>query len=323
MIGFLLNIGLQNMSNNVDLRPVPIPGYQSLLLPLLQIAGDRQEHTLAPWREQLARHLNLSVEDLAERLSSGQPVLSNRVAWAVQYLKAAVLVLPVKRSVYQITERGLALLSEQPVRLTTKDLRRYPEFVQFEGRRTSGEEASPWEAVAEAAETPDESLEASFQRHKERLASELLEAIGNSTPAAFEKLVVDLLVSMGYGGAREGAGKVVGRSGDGGIDGVIQEDRLGLNSIYVQAKRWKDVVGSPEIMKFSGGLTKKHATRGVFITSSDFTRDALDYVEALPQKIVLINGKRLAALMIENNVGVVKDQTYTLKQLNPAYFDCL
>lgn len=151
----------------------------------------------------------------------------------------------------------------------------------------------------------------------------MLESIKNGTPAAFEQIVVDLLVAMGYGGSVEDAGKVVGKSADGGIDGIIKQDKLGLDAIYVQAKRWKDVVGSPEVMKFSGSLTKRHANRGVFITTSTFTKDASEFVEAMPQKIVLIDGKLLASLMIEHNVGVSPMRSYTLKRLDQDYFDNL
>ena len=171
--------------------------------------------------------------------------------------------------------------------------------------------------------TPEESMESSFQVLRDALVHELLETIKSGTPAAFEQIVVDLLLAMGYGGSVEDAGRVVGKSGDGGIDGIIKQDKLGLDAIYVQAKRWKDGVGSPEIMKFSGSLTKRHANRGVFITTSTFTKDALEFVEAMPQKIVLIDGKQLASLMIENDVGVSPTKEYTLKRLDQDYFENL
>lgn len=175
----------------------------------------------------------------------------------------------------------------------------------------------------EVKETPEESLEHSYQALRDALATELLDTIKNGTPAAFEGIVVDLLVAMGYDGSVEDAGKVVGKSGDGGIDGIVKQDKLGLDFLYVQAKRWKDAVGSPEIMKFSGSLTKKHANRGVFITTSAFTKDALEYVEEIPQRIILIDGKQLASLMIEHNVGVAPAKTYTLKRMDQDYFENL
>src|ERR1039457_6486118 len=189
--------------------------------------------------------------------------------------------------------------------------------------KASAPSAATTAPASETKATPEESLEQSYQTLREALAIELLETIKNGTPSAFEKIVVDLLVAMGYGGSVEDAGKVVGKSGDGGIDGVIKQDKLGLDAIYVQAKRWQNVVGSPEIMKFSGSLTKRHANRGVFITTSTFSKDALEFVEAMPQKIVLIDGKHLASLMIEHNVGVSPTRAYTLKRLDQDYFENL
>jgi restriction system protein len=226
--------------------------------------------------------------------------------------------------VYEITDRGGSLLNTQPSEITVKTLRQFPEFIEFEGKGPAAEETTtPATPPDESKATPEESLESSFQVLREALANELLETIRNGTPAAFEHVVVDLLVAMGYGGSVEDAGKVVGKCGDGGIDGIIKQDKLGLDAIYVQAKRWKDVVGSPEIMKFSGSLTKRHANRGVFITTSTFTKDALEFVDAMPQKIVLVDGKQLASLMIEHDVGVSPTKAYTLKRLDQDYFENL
>jgi len=304
---------------------MPIPDYQSLMLPVLRVTRDQQEHSLAGIREQVANQIQLSPEEESQRLASGsQTVYSNRIAWAVQYLKAAGAIEPVKRSVYKITERGLRLLESNPGGVTVRVLAQFPEFTEFHGNvapdagMAAGSPPSPT-----SEDTPEESVNRNFQIQRDALAMELLEAVRNGTPDAFEKLVVDLLVAMGYGGSVEDAGRVVGRSGDGGIDGVIKQDRLGIDAIFVQAKLWRDAVGSPEIMRFSGALTKKHASRGVFITSSGFTRDALEYVEAIPQKIVLIDGKQLASLMIDYNVGVAPAKTYVLKRLDQAYFENL
>lgn len=304
---------------------MPIPDYQSLMLPVLRVAEDRKEHTASEMRQRIAVEVNLSDDELAERLASdSQTVFANRVGWAVQYLKSAAAIRAVRRGVYQITDRGSSLLKSQPSEITVKTLRQYPEFAEFEGK---GAEAEPsitsGSTLNESKATPEESLENSYQVLRDALAHDLLESIKNGTPAAFEQIVVDLLVAMGYGGSVEDAGKVVGRSGDGGIDGIIKQDKLGLDAIYVQAKRWKDVVGSPEVMKFSGSLTKRHANRGVFITTSTFTKDASEFVEAMPQKIVLIDGKLLASLMIEHDVGVSPMRSYTLKRLDQDYFDNL
>jgi restriction system protein len=296
--------------------------------PILEITGDGGEHTLSEIREQLSSRLQLSESDLAERLASGtQTVFWNRVAWAVQYLKAAGAIEPVRRAVYRITDRGRSLATGEEVNV--KALRQFPEFAEFAGKGpdTTGDggaaAASTEIALTETTETPEESLDRNFRIHRDALAAELLESVRNGSPAAFERLVVELLVAMGYGGAFEGAGEVVGKSGGGGIDGIIKQDKLGLDSIYIQAKRWGDNVGSPEIMQFSGGLTKRHATRGVVITPSGFTKDAKDYVRSLPQNIILVDGQQLSSLMIEYNVGVAPDKTYTLKRLNSSYFENL
>jgi restriction system protein len=252
---------------------MPIPDYQSLMLPVLRLLEECQELPVSVLRHRIADELSLTSEELAERLASDTTtVFMNRIGWAVQYLKSAGAIRAVRRGVYQITDRGLSLLKTKPTEITVKTLRQFPEFIEFEGKGLETEQ--PTTAVTQnnaSPATPEESLENSFQVLRDALVHELLDAIKNGTPAAFERIVVDLLVAMGYGGSVADAGKVVGKSGDGGIDGIIKQDKLGLDAIYVQAKRWKDVVGSPEIMKFSGGLTKLHANRGVFITTSTFT----------------------------------------------------
>jgi restriction system protein len=295
------------------------------MLPALRFAGDRKEHSVAEFRQRISAEFSLSDKELAERLASdSQTVFANRIGWAVQYLKAAVTLKSVRRGVYQITDRGLALLKEKPSEINSRTLRQFPEFLEFHEKGTASDAAAVVNAPSpEVKATPEESLEQSYQTLREALAIELLETIKNGTPSAFEKIVVDLLVAMGYGGSVEDAGKVVGKSGDGGIDGIIKQDKLGLDFLYVQAKRWKDVVGSPEVMKFSGSLTKKHANRGVFITTSFFSKDALEYIEEMPQRIILIDGRRLASLMIEHNVGVAPAKTYTLKRLDLDYFENL
>ncbi len=300
-----------------------IPDYQSLMLPVLRILEDRREHAVSEVRQQIANQLGLTEQEMTERLASGTTTLfMNRIGWAVQYLKSAGAIRAVRRGVYEITDRGCSLLKGQPSEITVKTLRQFPEFIDFIVKSSEADQRVTTQQNHVKA-TPEESLEASFKALRDALVHELLDTIKNGAPAAFERIVVDLLLAMGYGGSVEDAGRVVGKSGDGGIDGIIKQDKLGLDAIYVQAKRWKDVVGSPEIMKFSGSLTKQHANRGVFITTSTFTRDALDFVEALPQKIVLIDGKQLASLMIEHDVGVSRTKPYTLKRLDHDYFEDL
>ena len=305
---------------------MPIPDYQSLMLPVLSAASDHNEHSIAELRMAIASKLNLSDDELAQRLASdSQTVFGSRVAWAVQYLKQAGILNAVRRGTYQITSRGQSLLNGKPTEINIKTLRQFPEFADFEQRGNDSQQLSTSVAAVsnDATSTPEELLEKSFQTLREALANDLLESIRTGTPAAFEQIVVDLLVAMGYGGSVKDAGKVVGKSGDGGIDGIIKQDKLGLDAIYIQAKRWKEVVGSPEIMKFSGSLTKKHANRGVFITTSTFTKDAMEFVEAMPQRIILIDGKYLTSLMIEHDVGVSPTRTFTLKRLDQDYFENL
>jgi restriction system protein len=254
---------------------VAIPDYQALMLPVLRVAEDGEAHSVADIRVRLADEFKITAEEQAQPLPSGTgKVFISRVAWAVQYLKQAGAIETVQRGVYRITERGRSLAKNASV--TVKTLSQFPEFLRFSRGVSAGSvaqtgRADPQPAIVETTSTPEESLESSFRSLREALATELLETIKSGTPAAFEQIVVDLLVAMGYGGSAEDAGRVVGQSGDGGIDGIIKQDKLGLEVIYVQAKRWKENVGSPEIMKFSGGLTKRHASRGVFITTSAFT----------------------------------------------------
>ncbi len=304
---------------------MPIPDYQTLMLPVLRLTEDGNEHRVTEIRRQIADAFHLTPEELSQKQKSGSTVFANRVAWALAYLNKAQLLTPTAKGVYRIAERGSTFLKGNPPAITAKTLRQFPEFVGFydRGDSSDGEAMTPATSTYADSETPEERLEKSFQVMQDALAEELLQALLNSTPASFEQIVVDLLVAMGYGGSVEDAGKVVGKSGDGGIDGIIKQDKLGLDVIYVQAKRWGNVVGSPEIMKFSGSLTKKHANRGVFITTSTFTKDASEFVEAMPQKIVLIDGKQLASLMIEHDVGVSPTRTYTLKRLDQDYFENL
>jgi len=295
------------------------------MFPVLKVLKDHQEHSVSELRQRIADALGLSDDELAERqVSDSQTVFANRIGWAVQYLKSAGAIRAVRRGVYEITDRGASLIKAHPAEITVKTLRQFPEFIEFQGRNSVAEHGTV-SAIPppETKATPEEALENSFQVLRDALVRELLETITNGTPAGFEQIVVDLLVAMGYGGSVEDAGKVVGKSGDGGIDGVIKQDKLGLDVVYVQAKRWQNVVGSPEIMKFSGSLTKQHASKGVFITTSYFSKDALEYVEAIPQKIVLIDGVKLASFMIEHNVGVAPAKSYVLKRLDQDYFESL
>ena len=219
----------------------------------------------------------------------------------------------------RLTDRGRAVLAKNPTRISTADLNQYAEFVKFKTTRKKPGETSVTPET-DGATTPEEQLESAHNKIRVDLESEILQQIKESTPAYFEKLVVDLLLKMGYGGSREDAGRAVGKSHDGGIDGIIHEDRLGLDSIYLQAKKWEGTVGRPEIQKFCGALQGRRAKKGVFITTSNFSTDAEEYVKNIDNKIVLIDGPRLAELMVDFDLGATLLTAYKIKRIDNDYF---
>jgi len=302
---------------------MPIPDFQSIMLPLLQVATDGQEHNIHDFIEKLAEVFSLSEQELNELLPSGrQPMFYSRVGWARTYLSESRLVEMTRRSYYKITERGKEVLKSNPPRIDMKYLERFPEYIEFrerQGTRRKAREVSP-ETKEIESKTPEELLEDAFQEIRDNLAQEILAHVKKSSPAFFERLVVELLVQMGYGGSRSEAARAVGQAGDEGIDGIIDEDRLGLDTIYIQAKRWDAVAGRPEIQKFVGALMGKHARKGIFITTSGFTADAINYVSNIDSKVVLIDGKRLAEFMIDYDVGVTNVISYQLKRIDSDYF---
>nr|WP_254151066.1 restriction endonuclease [Candidatus Chloroploca mongolica] len=297
------------------------------MLPLLQIASDGQEHTISAAIETLAQQFHLSDDDRREMLPSGkQSKLSNRVGWAATYLRKTKLLESTGRGKFRITSRGTNELKLTPERIDLRYLAKYPELADFRGDPQPGgcsngtEAHAGLTAVEETSQTPREVLEASYLLIRREIAQELLERIKAQPPTFFEKLVVDLLVAMGYGGSHKDAGQAIGRSGDGGIDGVIKEDRLGLDFIYLQAKRWEGTVGRPVVQAFAGALEEQKARRGVLITTSSFSQDAQKYVGRIEKRIVLIDGEQLAQLMIDYNVGVTEEQSYTVKKVDADYF---
>lgn len=298
-----------------------IPDYQTLMLPLLRVAGDGQVRTVKEGRELLATEFQLSEEELAELLPSGQqPVFSNRVAWAKVYLEKAGLLESPKRAHFRITDRGRKILSAPPERIDVKFLGQFEEFVMFRAKKTE-KKAALTPPVADESATPEERLESAHQQLRSDLTQQLLTQIKAGSPNFFERLVVDLLVKMGYGGSRQEAGKVVGKGGDEGIDGVINEDRLGLDVIYIQAKKWEGSVGRPEIQKFVGALHGKRAKKGVFITTATFSSGGREYVETIEPKVVLIDGEQLAQLMVDFDLGVSPVAQYEIKRLDLDYFE--
>ncbi|SDL22944.1 restriction system protein [Maridesulfovibrio ferrireducens] len=302
-----------------------IPDYQTLMLPVLKLASDSKEHKFRDAVEQLADEFSLSSEERSEFLPSGnQAVFNNRVGWARSYLKQAGLLADPKRGFFTITEKGIELLASNPSEITTEILSQYPEFIEFRNRRKNSKEKNSSEVSEKAfdsLQTPEDALASAYKQLRKSLESELLTIVKDSSPSFFEKLVVDLLVNMGYGGNRQDAGKALGKSGDGGIDGIINEDRLGLDVIYIQAKRWEGSVGRPEIQKFAGALQGQRAKKGVFITSSSFTKGAEEYVSMIDTRIILIDGERLGRLMVDHNVGVSTVGKYEVKKVDSDYFD--
>lgn len=300
---------------------MPIPDFQSIFLPLLKACEDGREHTKQELLPLLAKQFGLTEAALSVKLASGkQGMFDNRVGWAKSYLKQAGLLEIVRRGVFRITERGLLVVNDNPQPLNVRYLKRYPEFVVFNTGKPK-DESKFVESVSVSSETPDELIAGGYKQLREALAIELLDRIKSISPSRFEELVVELLVKMGYGGTQEDAGRVVGKSGDGGIDGIINEDRLGLDVIYIQAKRWEADVGRPEIQKFVGALAGNKASKGVFITSSGFSRGATDYASQVNHRVVLIDGAMLAELMMDYDLGVSTKDVYTVKRLDTDYFE--
>lgn len=297
-----------------------IPDFQTIMLPFLKIISDGEEHTTIETNQKLAAHFNLTDEELDEYLPSGaQKTFPNRVAWAKSYLKMAGLIESTKRSSFQITDGGKRLLDTHPEGISIRLLKTIPAYIERTGRTRDEDSPSDMDNSQSSA-TPEEIIENSYLAIRKNLAQELLFKIKSSSPSFFETLVVELLVKMGYGGSIKDAGRSIGRSGDEGIDGIIKEDKLGLDVIYVQAKRWENVVGRPEIQKFVGALAGQGAKKGVFITTSRYTNEARDYQPRNETKIVLIDGEQLAELMIDHNLAVSTVNTFEIKRIDNDYF---
>lgn len=304
-----------------------VPDYQSLMLPLLRFAGEKKDETSTGEAvEVLAKELNLTDEDLKEMLPSCiQFTFVNRVGWATTYMKKAGLLEATRRGYYRITPRGNELLNKKPKTINVKLLKQYPEFLEFQklkGTRSGDKTVESKEAQDILTTTPSEALETAYENLRDELADELLGKLKNTSPSFFERVVVELLVKMGYGGSRADAGKAIGKSGDGGIDGIIKEDKLGLDVVYIQAKRWdNNPVGRPEVMQFAGALQAQRANKGIFLTTFRFTDEARSYVSQIGSKIVLIDGDQLTTLMIEHDVGVSTVSLYPVKKVDTDYFD--
>jgi restriction system protein len=292
---------------------MPIPDYESIMLPLMQIAANANgnELQLSAAIEQLADDFKLTEEEKKELLPSGGTFkFSSRASWARTYLQKAGLLEATRRGFFKITQRGVDILKKKPSRIDNKLLSQFEEFLEFQGKKKSKKEND-----STPRDTPIESIATHYEQIRQALASEILDKVKKCSPQFFERLVILLLVKMGYGGSLKDAGQAVGKTGDGGIDGVIREDKLGLDNIYIQAKRWTDKpVGSPDIDQFAGALSKKKASKGIFITTSNFTKDALASVREYSSRIILIDGSQLSEYMIDHGVGVSVESIYEIKK---------
>ena len=299
-----------------------IPNFQSIMLPLLEIIGDKKEHTIQELRDSLAKYFNLTEEEKSELLpKSKQKRFNNRVGWARTYLKKAELLIYTQKDFFKITDRGLTVLQEKPSKINVKYLKRFSEFLEFNkpSKKIDQSKGKEIELILEE-KTPEELLEIGYEKYQEKLLSDLLEKVKQCSPEFFERLVVELLVGMGYGGSFEDAGKAIGKSGDEGIDGIIKEDKLGLDVIYIQAKKWINPVSRPDIQKFAGALLGKKAKKGVFITTSIFSESAIEYARNIENKIILIDGEQLTKYMVDNGVGVSEITSYKIKKIDLDYF---
>lgn len=304
---------------------MPIPDYQTVMLPLLKLLSDKKEYLFKDVTALLGKQFKLTDEEMSELLPSGQSLLfANRVGWARTYLKKAGLLDAPKRGMVCITERGLEVLRGNPRKVDNNLLKQFPEFVEFQSVRKEDSGLLGQIDTSQAEkQTPEETIDLAYQSIRQSLAQELIDTVHRLSPAFFERLVVELLVRMGYGGSIKDAGKAIGKTGDEGIDGTIKEDKLGLDIIYIQAKRWQagNVVGRPELHKFVGALAGQGAKKGIFITTSTFSKDAFTYAPKNETKIVLIDGVQLAQLMIDYNLGVSVQRSYEIKRLDNDYFE--
>lgn len=310
---------------------MPIPDYQAIMRPLLEALADGGEHRLRDLRDGLSRQFELTDDERAEMLPSGvAPVFTDRVAWARYYLQRAGMLRQTQRSVYVITEAGTKLLEETEGPLTnahlrerSADFRRWLELSRGGGTRDNRSLATEaaGSAAPERRATPEESLASAYNELRATVEADLLARLKAAPPDFFERVVVRLLVAMGYGGSLKDAGRAVGRTGDEGVDGIINEDRLGLDVVYIQAKRWSSTVSRPDVQQFAGALAGKRARKGVFITTSGFSADAVAYARSIEPRIILINGEQLAAFMFEHDVGVSPSVTYEVKRIDTDFFE--
>jgi restriction system protein len=303
---------------------VVVPDYETIMLPFLRFASDQKEHAMRDVVDYISNFFKLTDDEKRELLPSGkQAKINNRVGWARTHLKKALLIESTKRGYVRISDRGLNVLKQNPPKIDNEYLKQFPEFVEFLTPKGETKPSPSTQTSSDKPKTPEETIGENIEKLKKDLADDLLNKIKEFSSDFFEKLVLDLLLKMGYGGSREDAGEAIGRIGDEGIDGIIKEDKLGLDAIYIQAKKWNETkIGRPDIQKFVGALNMKGAKKGIFITTSHFSQDAIDSAKEFKDpKIVLIDGQQLANLMIDNEIGISKHATYEIKKIDLDYFD--
>jgi restriction system protein len=301
-----------------------IPDYQMLMLPILKALSDGQDHKMPDLTKRLCDLFGLTTAEREQMLPSGQQtVISNRTAWAKTYLKKAGLLFNPVRGKVRISDEGLKVLNQRPEKIDRHFLEQFPSFKEFWEKKNTSDSEAVVPAVEQKIEqnTPEEAIENAYVSLRDALADDLLDRVRGCSPKFFESIVVRLLVAMGYGGTLADAGQAIGRTGDGGIDGIIKEDMLGLDVVCVQAKRWEATVGSPVVREFSGSMDAIRARKGVIITTSNFSRDAVEFTQKSERKIVLIDGKKLAELMIDHNVGVTSVRSFSIKRADSDFFD--
>ena len=301
-----------------------IPDFQAVMLPLLKVAADGAQHHIQDATNALADQFGLTEEERKELLPSGvDRVFRNRIGWARTYLKKAGLIEYPKRGYFRVTERGQEILAQNLQKVDVAFLKRYPEFVEFHAAKKSVTDSGATEPEDSeiSSATPEEALASGYLKLRKQIESDLLVRIKACAPDFFERLVVTLLTTMGYGGSLADAGRAIGKTGDGGVDGVIKEDKLGLDVLYIQAKRWDNTtVGSPEIQKFVGALHGRKARKGIFMTTSTFSKAAVEYAAGLETKVILIDGARLTELMFDHGVGVAAVNSYAVKRIDSDFF---
>ena len=291
--------------------------YQDYHRNVLNVLSDDNIKRSKEIKEEVKRLYNYSDDELKERLSSGKKLIDNNISWSITYLFHAKTIERVGWGKYRITQRGKDILNSNDY-INNETLKQFPEFLEYINQSENNQDDM---SIVEEVDTPNQIIDNNFNKLQKLLSEELLETIKNSSPQFFERLVVDLLLKMGYGGSREDAGEAIGKSGDEGIDGIIKEDILGLDNIYIQAERWDNTIQRPEIQKFVGALSGKNASKGVFITTSKFSRNAISYAKNVNFTIILIDGEKLTNLMIDYNVGVSTESVYEIKKIDSDYFD--